>query len=437
MPEKRADVAVIGGGLAGLAASIQLAKAGFTVYCFEPMTDFRRIVGESLDWSAPQLLEAIELRMDELVRSEVSTYKRHVILKLEDGSEAEYVPSPWLGRAPLNIELRTLHVDRLRLRHNLMRIAVAHGVIIVHDRVTGIERSGSTITAAQTALGQRVVAKWFIDASGSASSFLGREFKLSSIDYGPKKVAMWTHFKTSDWQEGTTLYADDSQGRYMTWIWEIPINPDTVSVGYVTTGAAVKEQRERSLSIEQIFKGQLHKFSRFRSLLQDSDLLKPSVTSFTCRVFNRVCGPNWIIVGEAASVPDPITGNGVTAALRHAAEAAKLISRFKHKRRISLSAQATYNWRVRHMSNFFNSLIEKLVYDSPIRDRMGLLSAGHAYTIPAWSINQLYSRIRPDGLISTVLFNSFLGLLRCTAWLFYRLCKLFPVAPCALPDSGS
>lgn len=437
IPEQTADVTVIGGGLAGLAVSIQLAKAGFTIVCFEPVTQFKRIVGESLDWSAPQLFEQIDLRMDDLIRSQVSTYKRHVLLKMRDDSQAEYTPSPWLGRAPLNIELRTLHVDRQRLHQKLMRIAQAHGVTIVHDRVIGAERGGDAITAVRTALGQRVVSKWFIDASGSASSFLGREFELPCVEYGPKKVAMWTHFKVSGWQEGTTLYAEASRGQYMDWIWEIPINPDTISVGYITTGAAMKQEREQSLAIDEIFKRHLMKFDRFRSILRGSNPGTPNVTSFTCRVFNRVCGPNWIIIGEAASVPDPITGNGVTAALRHAREASKLIGRFKNKRRISRWAQAAYNLRVLHMGKFFNSLIDKLAYDSPIRDRMGLLAAGDAYTIPAWSINQLYSRIRPDGMLSTALFSLFLGSLRSIAWLFYRLCKLFPVAPCALPDSGS
>ena len=30
---------------------------------------------------------------------------------------------------------------------------------------------------------------------------------------------------------------------YLEWIWEIPVSPDTVSVGYVAPGAAVKARR--------------------------------------------------------------------------------------------------------------------------------------------------------------------------------------------------
>ena len=435
--ELTCDAAVIGGGLAGLAASIHLARAGFRVICFEPLEKFEQIVGESLDWSAPELLKQIGLGMEELVQSRASTYKRHVILRMAGEAHREYVPSPWLGEPPLNIELRTLHVDRRPLHHSLMKIAEAEGISILHDRVTGVDGKGRVIVALRTAGGLRVAAKLFIDASGFGSSFLGREFRLRSAEYGPRKVAIWGHFKASDWQEGTILYANAPERQYMEWVWEIPINPETVSIGYVSTGAAIKRKREQSLSVQEIFAQELAKFPPLRHLLRDQSLPAVNVTSFTCRTLHRVCGPNWIIIGEAASVPDPITGNGVTAALRHAAEACTLICRFRTRRRISLWAQAAYNLRVLHMGKFFNSLIEKLAYDWPIRDRIGLLAAGDAYTIPAWSINQLYSRIRPDGMLSSALFSLFLGSLRCAAWLFYRLCKTFPAPSYVLPESAS
>lgn len=305
---------------------------------------------------------------------------------------------------------------------------------MVHDRVTAVERRRKTIIAVQTASGLRLTPKWVVDASGSASSFLGREFQLTSIEYGPKKVAIWSHFNVSDWQEGTTIYSDVSPREYMEWIWEIPINPGTISVGYVGPGIAIKRARARSLSVKDIYQRQLMKFERFRNILEN---LKPetvNVTSFSCRTFNGVCGPNWIIIGEAASVVDPITGNGVTAALRNAAEAAAIIRKYRNRRRISLWSRIAYSLRVMQMAKFFNSLIEKLAYDWPIRDRMGLLTAGDAYTIPAWSINQLYSRIRPVGMISTALFSAFLMSLRSAAWLFYQLCKLFAPSGCAAPE---
>ena len=142
-------------------------------------------------------------------------------------------------------------------------------------------------------------------------------------------------------------------------------------------------------------------------------------------------------MGEAASLPDPITGNGVTTALRHAADASRLLAKFQNEETISLWARAVYHLRVFKMGTFFNRLIEKLAYQWPIRDRMGLLTAGDAYTIPAWSTNHIYSRLRPEGMPSTLLFCLFLISIREVAWIFYNLCRLFPAALLALAEPES
>jgi 2-polyprenyl-6-methoxyphenol hydroxylase-like FAD-dependent oxidoreductase len=74
----RTDVTVIGGGLAGMASAIHLAKAGLEVVCIEPAMESGSVVGESLDWSAPELLRALGLPMERLLADEIATYKRHV-----------------------------------------------------------------------------------------------------------------------------------------------------------------------------------------------------------------------------------------------------------------------------------------------------------------------------------------------------------------------
>jgi len=424
----QATVTVIGGGLAGLAASIHLAKRNFRVTCIEPVAEFNRMVGESLDWSAPDLLAELGLPMEKLIQSEICTFKRHVILQMPDGSKIEYVPSDWLGRPPLNIELRTLHVDRLRLHQELSRIAGSYGVLVLRDRVVGLDKQGERIVAVRTELGRTIASEWFVDASGSSARVIGRALQLPEIVYGPKKVAFWSHLTTSDWQEGTTLYAHAPERGYMNWVWEIPITPGTLSIGYVSNAEDFKKSRGENQSVEETYKQHLMKFDRFAKLLGTTgrDAAKFHATSFQCRTYRRVCGRNWIIVGEAASLPDPITSNGVTAALRHAVEGAKLICRSRKKRQISFWSRWLYNMRVRQMGKFFNSLIEKLAYDWPIRDRFGLLTAGDVYTIPAWSMNQIYSRLQPDGTLSTVLFCGFLAFLRGVAWCAHKICKIFP-----------
>jgi flavin-dependent dehydrogenase len=421
--EVHCDVTVIGGGLAGKAASLQLARAGLKVICLEPEESVRQPVGESLDWSAPELLNALGLPMDELIRVQMATWKRHVTVKLRDGTSTHYVPSAWLAGAPFHIELRTLHVDRLRLDRELLKMTIGSGVEVVRDKVIGVERNGRNISSVRTAGRAQFFSPWFIDASGFATCLLAREFNLPAIHSGPAKVAMWNYFPVSDPVEGTTLYLDAMPAEYLEWIWEIPVSPSMISVGYTAAGAAIKAKRERGSSVEEIFRQQLMKFPRFVPLLREPVLNPTNVTSFRSRVQIGVAGPNWLIVGEAAAMVDPITSNGVTAALRHAAEASSLILKYRSRGKLPLSSRAAYSSRILQMAKFFNGGIEKIVYQPPVRNRIGVSRSGTVYTSPAWSMNVVYARMKPRGIVATFLLGLFLRAFRASAWILYEFCK--------------
>jgi menaquinone-9 beta-reductase len=436
-PASACDVIVIGGGLAGKAASLHLARAGLSVICIEPADSARSAVGESLDWSAPDLLKALGLPMEKLVSERIATWKRHVTLQLRDGCSEHYVPSEWLAREPFHVELRTLHVDRVRLDQELSNLAIAQGANVVRDKVAGVEREGSRILSVKTVSGSTFAAKWFIDSSGFAAPVLAREFKLPAIEFGPPKVAFWTYFMVQQSVEGTTLYMDPEPTEYLGWVWEIPINPDTVSVGYVTTGAAIKAKRDQGRSVDEIFQEQLKKYPHFEAMLAAGPVGPLNVTSYRCRAHKGVAGPNWLIAGEAASMVDPITANGVTAALRHATEAASLILKFRKRGEVPALSRALYSSRILQLAKFFNSGIEKIVYEPSVRNRIGARKAGTIYTSPAWTMNLVYNRLRPQGMVSTFVFNAVIGFFRWSAWVFYQFCRRFKSAPVATaPDSS-
>jgi len=246
---------------------------------------------------------------------------------------------------------------------------------------------------------------------------------LPAYESGPRKVAIWGYFPVSTPVEGTTLYAEGTKPLYMEWVWEIPINPTTISVGYVAPGDAIKASRQQGQTVEEFFRAKLRRFPRFENLLQSAPAITPSITSFICRMYGRVAGPNWLIAGEAAAMVDPMTANGVTAALRHASEASRLIIESRHRNRIPYLAAAMYSRRVLDLARFFNRGIERVIYESPIRNHIGVLKAGDVYTVPAWSLNSIYSHLRPRGVFTTLLFGCLLNISRTGEYLFYRFCK--------------
>jgi flavin-dependent dehydrogenase len=301
-------------------------------------------------------------------------------------------------------------------------------VTVVRDTVARVERVGNRLSAVHTVGGVRFSSPWFIDASGFAASLLAREFELPAIQFGPPKVAIWTYFAISELVEGTSLYMEPLPKEYLDWVWEIPIGPEVVSVGYVTTGAAMKVFRERGLGVEDIFRQQLTKFPRFDVLLRAGALGPCNTTAFRSRVYDGVAGPNWFVAGEAASMVDPITANGVTAALRHAAEASALILKCRKRGTLPLRARISYNRRVLQMAKFFNVGIEKILYEPAVRNRLGARTSGTVYTTPAWSMNVVYARLKPKGILKTYVLGLVLGFWRGCAWIFSECCKRLPAS---------
>jgi menaquinone-9 beta-reductase len=422
-PITHCDVAIIGGGLAGKAAALQLARSGLKVICFEPIQPVRSPVGESLDWSAPDLFNRLGISPESLLASGIATRKRHVTVKMRDGCDTHYVPSTWLGGAPFYVNLATLHVERTQLDDELLRMVLDQGVTFLRDRVTDLEISDGKIGSVQTESGVRVSSSWVIDTSGIGGSLVARKFNLVSLQYGPAKVAMWSYFQVSQQVEGTTLYMDPIASEYLEWIWEIPVTADVVSVGYVAPGSAIKAKRDGGKSVEDIFREQLTKFPRFEPLLKQGTPGDVKVTSFRCRVYTKCAGRNWLIAGEAASLIDPMTANGVTAALRHAAEAAALIVKFKSRGKLPWRARRAYSSRILQTAKFFNQGIEKIIYEPTVRNRIGLPSAGTVYTSPAWSMNVVYARLKPAGLISTFFLGTMLGFFRLSASILSWCCS--------------
>jgi flavin-dependent dehydrogenase len=416
----RVDVTVIGAGLAGLAASIHLAREGLRVKCIEGHPSRSDAVGESLDWSAPDLLKALGLPMEDLLNQGVATYKNHVLLKLKSGDERDYTPGEWLGKPPYNVRLSTIHVDRTLMDQRVRDVAIASGVTLIQKKVNRIETKGRKVTAVITEDGSRIGSPWFVDASGSAACLFPRLFSCPVREYGPRKVAIWDHFPVTETVKGTTLHADGAKPSYMEWVWQIPIHPQITSVGYVATAEAIKQKRQQGKTLQSIFQAKLDCFPDLRSLVAPA---APRTTAFRCRIFTHITGPNWLVIGESAAMVDPMTSNGVTAALRHAAEASSLIARYRHRAVLPWLPTVLYRSRVITLAQFFNTGIERVLYDSPIRKRIGPFRAGDVYTIPAWSLNAIYSRLRPRGVLATLSFNALVNSLRFALVLLDSFCR--------------
>jgi len=354
----RYDVAIIGAGIAGLAASVLMRTAGMRVICLDPQPYPRNRVGESLDWSSPRLLRSIGIDLDRLLSDGAATHKKKIVVYEIGKEEWQATPPPIIGRSPLRFQTMTFHVDRTALDARLYQRARALGTDFIWER--------------------------------------------------QRKVCLWTYFDTLPLHDGTAFFVDNRDG-YLSWVWDIPISPQRTSIGYVISADALRDRQRVGRSVEEILRDELSRHTRFHSLLAGAPVLKVERTSFQPYVTKRVCGGNWLMVGEAAAMPDPLTGNGVTSGIRHARHATDAILHADGDR-IPTRRRRLYAQHVFRLGHSFNAHIEQAIYRHPIRWGLGLQAATYIYTFFAFFMNALHARFDPRGRIGMPVFSLlFLG----------------------------
>jgi len=397
------DVAVIGAGIAGLAACVLLRQQGLRVVCLDAQTFPHHKVGESLDWSSPGLLRRLGIDTDRLIVDGIATYKKK-ISAYEIGKPGWTVTPPeHIRRQPLRFETVTLHVDRAALDQRVFERALALGTAFVWERVTRVDAEGEGVTGCVTAGGRQITARWYIDASGTARLF-SRELRIPVTSYGEAKVCLWTYFDTPPLHDGTAFFIDNRDA-YLNWIWDIPISPTQTSVGFVVTADRVREQRRAGDTIQTILAKELRRHARFDALLDAQPALAVESTSFQSSVTSHVCGTNWLMAGEAAAMPDPLTGNGLTSGIRHARWAADVIRGAGTRAEIPPSQRRAYTRQIVRLGRSFNAHIETAIYRPDIRQALGFKAATYVYTFFAFFMNALYARFDPRGPFGTAVFG--------------------------------
>jgi flavin-dependent dehydrogenase len=386
-------VVVIGAGLSGLAACVLLREQGLRVVCLDHRPHPHRKVGESLDWSSPALLARLGIDTHALIADSVATWKRGIAVCERGAPQWSATPPSGMRRAPLRFETTTLHVDRTALDMRLYERARDAGTAFVWERVTAVEHHGGRITGCTTPR-RRVQAGWYVDATGTARLF-ARALDIAIREYGLPKVCLWTYFDTAPLDDKTTFFVENREG-YLQWVWDIPISPGRTSVGYVLPADEVRHRRRSGESVESILRGELARHDRFHPLLDQAAPLVVERTSFRPYVTATLCGVNWLMVGEAASMPDPLTGNGVTSGIRHARHAADAIRR-AGPGGLSPRQQRAYASHVLRLGQAFNAHIEQAIYQPRLRRRFGLRTATYVYTFFAFFTNALHNRFDPRG----------------------------------------
>ena len=273
-------VAVLGGGPAGSIAAAKLAEAGMRVILLDEKLAWEKPCGGGLTYKA---------------------YNEYPFL-LQNGAPKKIISRTCLssdraGSAALQLTRPLVIYSRYELNKMLLERASNAGVQIEKTRVTGLERQGDGWRLQTTA--GALKADRCVVATGARNALkdVGTEWSA-----GNKMVALG-YFIPAEREQVDIHFFRGMAG----YIWVFP-RDGHLSAGICAKGHTAQELRqklERSLAERDL---SLREATFYAHVI-------PSLEKPQWRP-NRVAGPGWMAVGDAAGLVDPVTGEGLYYAIR-------------------------------------------------------------------------------------------------------------------------
>ncbi|SMG38750.1 geranylgeranyl reductase family [Corynebacterium pollutisoli] len=311
------DVLVVGAGPAGAAAAIHAADTGLEVLLVDAATFPRdKTCGDGLTPRAIHSLARLGLA-DEVTRD-----YRNKGLKLRGFGGS--VTAPWpeghygtVGSA----------MPRTEFDHLVVRAAVARGATLWEDATaTAVTREGRSIgevTVRHGGVDKQVRARWILVADGVRSTFgklLGREWHRGEV-YGIAARSYCTSpMSTEPWIHSDVELLDDTGTVQPGYGWIFPLGDGRVNLG---AGALSTDARPAKVNTKKLL---AHYAARKRQEWQlgpEQDVASALLPMGGA--VSNVAGPNWMLIGDAAALVNPLNGEGIDYGLESAEMAVGLL----------------------------------------------------------------------------------------------------------------
>jgi len=282
------DVAVAGGGPAGLATAIFAAEASLSTVLFERRTGPPdKACGEGLMPAGVRALEALGAR--ERIGSADCAKFVGIRYVHEDGSCAEgRLPSPGLG------------VRRTALTSALAQRAVESGVEIRWE--CPVEGFTTTVRSVAVATGGGEVTAQVLVAADGLHSPLRRFAGLDLPSRSPQRLGLRQHFRLAPWSKFVEVHLGEGMEAFVT-----PAGDERVGVAFLWEKEAVPGPAS--------FESFLLRFPALAARLvhAPADSKPRGAGPLAQRARSRIAD-RFVMVGDAAGYLDAITGEGISLA---------------------------------------------------------------------------------------------------------------------------
>lgn len=366
------DIAIVGGGLAGLFSSILLSKSGFKVALFEKNKyPFHKVCGEYISNEVIPFLEKHDLFPIELEPSRIDK----LVISSTTGASFS---------APL--DLGGFGISRYSYDHWLAQKTKALGTdLFENTQVQDISKDGDWFIVSTKTKGS-FPTKLVIAAHGKRTKLdqqLDRKFIREHSPY----VGVKYHLKTD--LPADTISLHNFKGGYCG---VSQVEDDTFNLCYLIH----RDQIKKHGSIEQTEQEVLSRNPHLRQIFMHSDFLfeKPIVINEVAFWPKETVQDGILMVGDAAGTITPLSGNGMSIAIRSAKMLTLHLCENFHQSQFDKEAivrayQQAWNHEFKKQM-WIGRQIQRLYFGNPLASHMAVLTGKFAKSLTRSLIRQTH-----------------------------------------------
>jgi len=322
------DTAIIGGGLAGLALAIQLAKENFRVILLEKETyPFHRVCGEYISFECWNFLESIGYPLSDM---DLPAIKR-LLVSAPNGNTLQH-----------DLPLGGFGISRYKIDAELAQIAAGNGAEIrENEKVNDVWFNGSLFSVRSRSA--TIKAKCVVAAFGKRSNLdikWKRPFSLQKPGKLNNYIGVKYHIRMDTEADTIVLHNFDDGYCGMS-----QVENNTYCLCYLTTAGNLSKSGNSISAMEQniLYRNPLLKHIFLTAQFLNKEPVTIAQVAFTQK---KQVEDHVLMVGDAAGMITPLCGNGMSMALHASKIAAVSITAFLQGKisRQEMELQYTRQW---------------------------------------------------------------------------------------------
>jgi hypothetical protein len=316
------DIAILGGGLAGLTAAIHLKKEGFKVIVIEKNSyPKHKVCGEYISNEVWEYLNNMGVNLESLQPAKIDTLH----FSLKSGKEIE-----------MQLPLGGFGISRYSLDFYLFNLAQELGVIVNQDTVQEVVYEAETCKIYTK--NATIIAKVALGAFGKRSN-LDMQLDRNFIKKKSNWIGIKAHYTVPFPKNIVGLYHFD--GGYCG---VSHVENNVVNICYLANYKEFKKYKD----IEEFQENSMKQNHQLKIIFDNATLVIEKPLSISQISFNKkeTVSNHILMIGDTAGLIHPLCGNGMAMAIHSAKLAAEEVTKFLNNliNRNQLEENYTKNW---------------------------------------------------------------------------------------------